>query len=143
MADNLTPAQRSFCMSRVKNKDTNIEKLVRSELHKQGYRFRKNVRNLPGSPDIVFSKIKLAIFIDGDFWHGYRFPAWEHKVSDFWKNKIRTNRERDQKNFKKLRKMGWRVLRIWQHEIKKDQEKCLEKIITYIEDLKGKNRNLS
>ena len=139
MADNLTAEQRSYCMSRVKNKDTDIERLVRSELHKRGFRFRKNVRALPGSPDIVFSKIKLAVFIDGDFWHGYRFPDWEHEVSYFWKEKIRKNRERDQNNFKKLKKMDWRVLRIWQHEIKRDQEKCIIKIISHIEDLKEKN----
>lgn len=136
MTDNLTAEQRSYCMSRVKNKDTDIERLVRSELHKRGFRFRKNVRALPGSPDIVFSKIKLAVFIDGDFWHGYRFPDWEHKVSDFWKKKIRKNRERDQKNFRKLKKMGWHVLRIWQHELKKDQEKCIDKVIFYIANLK-------
>ena len=137
MVDNLTSEQRSYCMSRVKNKDTDIERLVRSELHRRGYRFNKNVRNLPGSPDIVFSKIKFAVFIDGDFWHGYRFPTWEHKVSDFWKKKIGTNRERDQNNFRKLRKMGWRVLRIWQHELKKDRVKCIEKIVTTINDLRA------
>ena len=129
MPDSLTSSQRSYCMSQVKSKDTDIERYVRSELHKKGYRFRKHVKNLPGKPDIVFLKDKLAVFIDGDFWHGYRFPAWEHTVSDFWKKKIGKNRERDQKNFKKLRKMGWKVIRIWQHEIKKDIDSTIKKII--------------
>ncbi len=129
MTDTLSHSQRSYCMSKVKSKDTDIERYVRSELHKKGYRFRKHAKDLPGKPDIIFSKDKLAIFIDGDFWHGYRFPAWEHTVSDFWKKKISKNRERDQKNFKKLRKMGWKVIRIWQHEIKKDFDSTIKKII--------------
>jgi len=133
MADNLTPEQRSRCMSRVKNKDTDIEQIVRSELHRRGLRFRKHVKKLPGTPDIVFSKAKVTVFIDGDFWHGYRFPAWEHKVSDFWKQKIRKNRERDQKSFRKLRNMGWRVVRLWKHQIKGDLDGCIKKIKTEIE----------
>lgn len=120
MADKLTPEQRSYCMSRVKNRDTDIERLVHSGLHNLGFRFRKHVKALPGTPDIVFPKSKVAVFIDGDFWHGYRFPSWENKVSDFWKEKIRKNRERDRKNFQKLRNMGWKVIRLWKHEVKSD-----------------------
>jgi DNA mismatch endonuclease, patch repair protein len=130
MPDNLTPEQRSKCMSRVKSRDTDIEKLVRSELHKRGYRFKKHVKSLPGTPDILFTKAKMAVFIDGDFWHGYRFPAWEHKVSEFWKAKIRKNRDRDRKNFKKLREMGWKVIRLWKHEVKGDLDKSLDRVIT-------------
>ncbi len=130
MADNLTPEQRRRAMSRVKQKDTDLEKIVRSELHRQGYRFRKNVKDLPGKPDVVFRKAKVVVFIDGDFWHGYRLPAWEYKLSDFWKEKIRKNRKRDQKNFRKLRKDGWQVIRIWQHEIKRDLDSCIAKIIS-------------
>ena len=129
MPDNLTPEQRSQCMSRVRNKDTDIEKLVRSELHKRGYRFRKHARELPGTPDMVFITAKLAVFIDGDFWHGYRFPQWQHTVSDFWRTKINKNRERDRKNFTKLRKMGWRVVRFWKHQVKKDLDGCVNRII--------------
>ena len=75
MPDNLTPEQRSYCMSRIKAKDTGLEVKVRSALHKKGLRFRKNVKELPGTPDIVFKKAQIAIFVDGDFWHGYRFPS--------------------------------------------------------------------
>lgn len=130
MADNLTPEQRKRAMSSVKQKDTDLEKIVRSELHRQGYRFRKNVKDIPGKPDVVFRKAKVVVFIDGDFWHGYRLPAWEYKLSDFWKEKIRKNRKRDQKNFRKLRKDGWQVIRIWQHEIKRDLDSCIAKIIS-------------
>lgn len=132
MTDFMTPAKRSHLMSRVKGKDTGIEKVVRSELHKRGLRFRKHVRKLPGSPDVVFPTAKVAVFIDGDFWHGYRLPKWEHKLTGFWKRKIWENRERDQRNFKKLRSMGWRVIRIWQHEIEKDLGKCVDRITTVV-----------
>jgi DNA mismatch endonuclease (patch repair protein) len=132
MPDNLTPEQRKHAMSRVKQKDTDIEVTIRSGLHRLGYRFRKNVKTLPGQPDVVFSKERVAVFIDGDFWHGYRFPEWEHKVSDFWKNKINKNRARDRKNFRKLRRMGWVVIRIWQHEIRKMPAECIQRIITAV-----------
>lgn len=126
-------------MSRVKLKDGSLEVLIRSELHRRGYRFRKHVKTLPGSPDAVFPKEKIAVFIDGDFWHGYRLPAWEHKLKDFWKNKIRKNRQRDQKNFRKLRRAGWQVLRIWQHEIKKDPEACIDRIVAAVERARESN----
>lgn len=131
--DNLTPEQRSYCMSRVKGKDTGLEKLVRSELHQRGLRFRKHVKDLPGKPDVVFSRAKVAVFIDGDFWHGYRFPLWENNLADFWKEKIRKTRERDQKNFKKLRRMGWQVVRIWQHEVEIDLHDCVERIVKCVQ----------
>jgi DNA mismatch endonuclease, patch repair protein len=129
MPDNLTPEQRSYAMSRVRNKDTDLERLIRNEVHRRGFRFRKHVKTLPGSPDLVFQKQMVAVFIDGDFWHGFRFPQWEHKVSDFWKEKILRNRTRDQRNFRKLRRMGWTVIRIWQHEIKRDPESCIDRVI--------------
>lgn len=116
--DNLTVRQRSHCMSRVRNRDTDLEALVRSALFKRGWRFRKHVSALPGTPDIVFVRQSVAVFIDGDFWHGYRFPQWKRSLSRFWRIKIQKNRKRDKKNFAKLRRRGWRVIRIWQHEIK-------------------------
>ena len=132
MRDKRTPEQRFSAMSNVKLKDGSLEVTIRSALHKRGYRFRKHVKTLPGSPDAVFPKEKIAVFIDGDFWHGYRLPAWEHKLTDFWKRKIRENRRRDQKNFGKLRRMGWHVIRIWQHEIKEDPEHCVERITSLL-----------
>lgn len=128
MTDTLTPEQRSYCMSRVKGKDTTLEKLVRTQLHKRGYRYRKNVSGLPGKPDIVFVKQKVAVFIDGDFWHGYKFPQWENKLSPVWREKIGKNRKRDKINFAILRRKGWKVIRIWGHQIKDDLDKCIIKI---------------
>lgn len=132
MTDNLTPVQRKYCMSRIKGKDTGLEKRVRSELHRRGLRFRKHVKELPGKPDIVFGKAKVAVFVDGDFWHGYDFSSWENKVSDFWKGKISKNRERDLKNHQKLSELGWTVIRLWQHEVEKDFEDCIERIISAV-----------
>lgn len=130
--DNLTEEQRSHCMAQNKGKDTSIELKVRSELHRRGLRFRKHIKELPGNPDIVFPAQKVVVFIDGDFWHGYRFPTWEDKVSEFWKEKIRKNRERDKKNHGKLYRMGWQVIRIWEHEIEDDLDSCIEKIISAV-----------
>src|SRR5688500_10604715 len=112
MSDNLTPQQRSYCMSRVKNRDTDLETAIRCGLHRRGLRFRKHVRLLAGSPDLVFPTARLAVFIDGDFWHGYRFPQWRRKLSPFWQAKIATNRDRDRRNFRKLRRNGWTVMRV-------------------------------
>ena len=86
--DTLTAKQRSYCMSRVKGKDTGLERVVRSELHKRGLRFRKHVKGLPGKPDIVFVSARVVVFLDGDFWHGYRFPQWAGKIPKFWQEKI-------------------------------------------------------
>ena len=133
MTDNLTIEQRRYCMSRVKGRDTSIEKEVRSELHKRGYRFRKHLSALPGKPDIVFTKLKVAVFIDGDFWHGYRFSLWKNDLTPSWQNKISETRKRDQKNFTRLRRQGWKVIRIWQHEIKKDLDKVINRIIQALE----------
>jgi len=132
MTDNLTRQQRSYCMSRVKNKNTNLEILVRSALHRKGFRFRKNVKYLPGKPDIVFERKKIAIFIDGDFWHGYRFPRWCNRLSPFWQNKIMETRRRDKSNFAKLRYMGYKVLRLWQHSIKTDLDGVVDEIVSLI-----------
>ena len=128
MVDNLTQQQRSYCMSRVKGRDTGLERVVRSELHKRGYRFRKHVKNMPGKPDIVFVTKKVVVFLDGDFWHGYRFPQWEKTLAKFWRNKIGETRKRDQRNFAKLRRMGWQVIRIWEHSIKNDLDAVVKKI---------------
>src|SRR6266850_1712866 len=126
--DHLSPQQRSQLMGRVRTRDTVLEIAVRSELHKRGFRFRKHVRTLPGSPDIAFMTKRVAVFVDGDFWHGYRLPQWEHKLQPFWRNKLRENRKRDRRNFRKLRAKGWQVVRIWQHQIERDIESCLSRI---------------
>ena len=128
MTDHLTPAQRSLAMKRVKLKDGSLELTVQKALRACGLKFRRHVRSLPGRPDIVFPKQKVAVFVDGDFWHGWRLPAWEHKLSLFWRDKLHTNRARDQRNFRRLRADGWFVVRIWQHAIKKELGRCIQRI---------------
>jgi DNA mismatch endonuclease (patch repair protein) len=77
---------------------------------------------LPGKSDIVFVQARVVVFLDGDFWHGYRFPQWEKTLGKFW-------RKRDQRNFARLRRMGWRVIRIWEHSIEKDLDVVVERIV--------------
>lgn len=128
MADNLKPEQRRYCMSRVRGKDTSLEIAVRSALHRRGLRFRKNVSALPGRPDVVFPRYKVAVFIDGDFWHGYRLHYWADKLSPQWREKIEQTRRRDRANRTALRRMGWTVVRVWGHEVKRDLAACTDKI---------------
>lgn len=116
-------------MKRVKLKDGSLEIQVRHELRARGLRFQRHIHALPGRPDIVFRRAKVAVFVDGDFWHGWRLPAWEHKLSPFWRDKLRANRARDQRNFRRLRSRGWTVVRIWQHEMARNLERCIQRIL--------------
>jgi len=129
MADNLTRAQRSYCMSRVRGRDTGPERTIGSALRRLGLRFRKHDRALPGRPDIVFPDSKVAIFIDGDFWHGFRYPAWTCRLSHFWRRKIEGNRARDLRTFSALRRRGWRVVRVWQHQVEHGLDECVARIV--------------
>ncbi len=133
MTDNLTKTQRSYCMSRVKGKDTLLEVKLRSELHRRGYRFRKHVSYLPGKPDIVFPSRKVVIFIDGDFWHGWRYPKWRDTLSEFWRTKIEKNRARDQRNLRRLRLLGWTVIRVWQHQVDRDFDNTIKRIMAALQ----------
>lgn len=128
MSDNLTREQRRYCMSRVKGKNTKLEQDIFTGLRKKRLRFDRHVGSLPGTPDIVFKEKRIVIFIDSDFWHGYRLPRWKHKLKPFWKKKISDTRLRDRRSTRRLRSNGWKVLRIWEHDIKKDQQDCLERI---------------
>jgi len=115
-------------VSNIKGKDTSIELILRHALYKEGYRYYKNVKTLPGSPDIVLCKYKIAIFCDGDFFHGYDLTKTESllkKNKDFWSNKIETNRKRDNKVDEELVSLGYIVLRYWEHEIKHDLDKVI------------------
>lgn len=111
-----------------KGKDTSIELLLRRELHARGRRYRIHERGLPGCPDVVFPKQRLAVFVDGDFWHGYRLPVWEHELSEFWSTKLRRNKARDARNHRLLRRRGWTVMRIWEHQIHANVEACADRI---------------
>jgi DNA mismatch endonuclease (patch repair protein) len=115
-------------MKRVKLKNGTLEMLVRRELFARGLRYRCHVRELPGTPDIVFSKQKIAVFVDGDFWHGWRLPSWDHKLKQFWRDKLYGNRLRDVRNFRRLRAHGWCVIRLWQHEVLKNLPDSIARI---------------
>lgn len=118
-----TPNQISKNMRMVHNKDSQIELALRKELWKRKLRYRKNVSHIFGKPDIAFIGLKIAVFVDSEFWHGY---DWGHKQSeiksnrDFWIPKIERNMQRDLEVTEKLRSDGWTVIRVWGHDIKKD-----------------------
>ncbi len=126
--DNLTESQRRRCMASVRTTNTGLEQRVQVALRRRGLRFKKNARDLPGRPDLVFLVARVVVFVDGDFWHGYRFPAWRNRQSKFWQEKIDRNRRRDRRNFAALRRLGWSVVRIWQHEIERDLDACISRI---------------
>ncbi len=128
MVDNLTPKQRSYTMSRIRSKDTSPELTIRKLVHARGLRFWKHVTSLPGKPDLVFVRARVAVFVDGDFWHGWRFSTWQHKLQPYWKKKIEGNRSRDEKNFRQLRRRGWVVVRVWEHQVKRDADTCADRI---------------
>ncbi|MBN1233313.1 MAG: very short patch repair endonuclease [Candidatus Coatesbacteria bacterium] len=141
--DIMSPDKRSNVMSKIKCKNTNPERIIFSLLEEKNLIFQKHYKYLPGKPDIVFTEIKFAVFIDGDFWHGWRFPLWEHKLTEIWRLKIKTNRIRDMKNHSQLRKSGWKVLRIWEHQIEQSPDKCLVKIMKILDYMNSaiKHRN--
>ena len=114
---------RSYNMSQIKGKNTKPEELVRKYLFAQGFRYRKNDKRLPGSPDIVLPKYKTVIFVNGCFWHGHegcRYFVWPKSNTGFWKNKIKTNIERDKRKTSQLEELGWKVITIWECELKKN-----------------------
>jgi len=129
LVDIFTPEKRSKIMSSIKGKDTKIELLLRKALWEEGIRGYRVSTKLPGRPDIVFTKYRIAIFCDGDFWHGYKFDELRERLSPYWAGRISTNIERDRKNDLKLREEGWKVLHFWEWEILGDLEKCKQEII--------------
>jgi DNA mismatch endonuclease (patch repair protein) len=119
MADRITRSQRSHVMRSVGRKDTGPEILVRSMLHQAGFRFRKNVRALPGSPDVVLPKYGAVVFVHGCFWHqhaGCRRATRPASRRDYWDAKLARNVERDRQNARRLRDAGWKVLVVWECE---------------------------
>ena len=132
-----TPEQISYNMKRVKNKDSEIEVLLRQELWSRGIRYRKNVNRVYGKPDIAFIGKKIAVFCDSEFWHGYN---WEERKKDFkshqefWIPKIERNMERDREVTERLESEGWTVLRFWGNQIKKNASACADIIQKAWED---------
>lgn len=130
MVDIISKEKRSWNMSRIKGKDTKPELIVRSLLHRMGYRFRLHRKDLPGKPDIVLPKYRTVIFVHGCFWHRHKGCKYAYKPKsrvDFWQKKFKENVERDSKKQANLKKAGWKVITIWECEISKLSE--LEKKI--------------
>ena len=131
--DRLSPERRSWNMSRIPGKDTKPEELVRKFLFANGFRYRKNDKRLPGKPDIVLPKFKTVVFVNGCFWHnhtncqGSRLPKTN---TDFWREKLLTNEERDRREYSELEGMGWKVLIIWECQLKRSViEATLQKLV--------------
>ncbi len=136
--DNHTTEQRRKNMQAVKNKDSQIELLLRNELWKRGLRYRKNVKSIYGHPDIAFIGKKVAVFCDSEFWHGF---DWENRKKDFkshrefWIPKIERNIQRDTEVNEKLRSEGWNVIRFWGKEIIKNTNRCADTVERAVKNL--------
>ena len=121
MADTVSKQKRSEIMSHVTGKETKPEIMVRKYLFARGLRYRKNVRQLPGTSDIVFPKYKTAVFVNGCFWHGHQGCKYSHLPStniEYWEKKIADNLKRDERKTRELEKLGYRVLIVWQCQLK-------------------------
>lgn len=128
MPERLTPEQRSRNMSRIRAKDTDVELILRRALHGRGLRFRVRP-DLPGTPDIAFPRARVAIFVDGCFWHScpvhYQRPV---RNADYWKSKVARNAERDLMVNRTMEKLGWTVIRVWEHEVQSNLADALYRI---------------
>lgn len=130
-----TSLKRSSHMKKIKSKDTKEEISFRKELWKRGIRYRINYKQLPGSPDIVITKCRIAIFIDGEFWHGYDWIKKRERIKDnrgYWIPKIERNMERDTEINEKLTKEGYKVFRFWTNQVNHELERCVSVIIESI-----------
>ena len=131
MSDKLTPEKRSWNMSRIKGKDTKIEVEVRKYLFSKGYRFRKNDKRYPGKPDIVLPKYHVALFVHGCFWHrheGCKDATTPKTRTEFWLEKFDKNVKNDQIKQEKLRELGWKVIVIWECELKRSFQETMDKV---------------
>ena len=135
VADSLTPEKRSWNMSRIKGADTSIEIQVRKYLFSQGFRYRKNVKTLPGKPDIVLPKYRAVVFVHGCFWH--RHPGCKEAYTpktrgEFWQEKFERNVQNDALHRKELTSEGWRVFVVWECEIRKHFEETMQRLVVQI-----------
>ena len=135
MTDTLTKAERSRRMSLVRGKNTRPEVRIRSALHRLGYRYRLHARSLPGTPDVVFASRKKVIFVHGCFWHRHsrcKLARLPKSRMAFWKSKLEGNRLRDGKNQRRLNRLGWRYLIVWECQLH-DFQRVVDRIITFLE----------
>ena len=131
--DNLTKTQRRKNMQNIHSAGTLPEALIMCALRRKKIYFAKNVKSVTGKPDVVFRRKKIAVFVDSDFWHVHpkRF-IMPQSNKHYWKEKVRRNKERDKEVNEKLRKEGWKVIRIWEHDIKRNTDKCMNKILKIV-----------
>lgn len=130
--DIFTPGKRSQIMKRIPSKNSKPEVTLRKALFALGLRYRLHSNKLPGKPDIVFGSKKVAVFVDGDWWHGRHYEKEHKKYTSFWQQKIKKNMLRDQIVNNELKKMGWTVFRVWQKDMMKDPAKYAQVIYDYI-----------
>lgn len=142
MADNLTKEQRTKNMKAIRSSNTKLENRVTKALWKRGLRFRKNVKNLPGKPDIAIAKYKVVIFIDSCFWHGCSQHGNQPKSNkEYWIAKLERNRKRDEEITRYYQDKGWYILRIWEHEVKQDFELAVNTILRLVDESKNSLKN--
>lgn len=132
-----TTKQRSTTMSKIRGKNSIPELLLRKALWAENIRFRIHRNDLPGKPDLVIDKYRLAIFVDGDFWHGYHWESRKPKTNQaFWIPKIERNIQRDQFANESLNSLGYTVMRFWEHEVKQNLKACVNQVMLYVEAAK-------
>lgn len=127
-----TSLSRSENMKKIKSTNTKVEKQLRKEIWKLGYRYRLHSKEILGKPDLIFKKYKIVVFVDGEFWHGYNWMEKKKRIKanrEYWIPKIEATIERDKKITKELKQQGWKVLRFWDHEIEKDLDRCIQVLI--------------
>ena len=141
--DNIDKTQRHKNMQRIKSKNTKVEILLRKALWHKGISYRKNYKLLPGTPDIAITKYRIAIFVDGDFWHarGHQEAPGEQIGTNqvFWEKKLKRNVERDREVNEALLDLGWIVLRYWESDIVKNMEACISEIMEYMPIIMNKS----
>lgn len=138
MPDIMTPQQRHDTMSHIRAKNTKPEVIVRQYLHAARFRFRIHVKMLPGCPDLVLPKYRTCIFVNGCFWHGHRgcrYATRPKSNAEFWQNKIRNNIRRDELSVQTLETMGWKVITVWECELKKD--KCADTLPSLVDQIRA------
>lgn len=133
MVDICSKEARSRIMAAIRSKNTRPEIMIFKELRKRGVHFQRHYKRVAGVPDVAIPSLKKAVFINGDFWHGYRFPQWKHKLNGkYWIKKIERNRNRDKQHHQKLRREGWKVMLVWEHQLEKNSKKTISKIINFL-----------
>lgn len=131
---------RSYNMSRIKGKKTKPEELAAKYLFAHGFRYRRNVKKLPGTPDIVLKKYNTVIFVNGCFWHmhGCKYFVWPKDNAEFWREKLLANKARDEREYSELRALGWNIVIIWECQLRHgNAEKTLENLVVSLRNING------